>query len=1457
MMGSSPTRDVASGSLDMPEGTTIPWLIIGVGSSAGGLEACQKLLDAMPDVAACALVVVQHLEPHHDSLIADLLSTHTVMRVVEAEEGMLVEIGHLYVIPPGSYLTVRHGALHLSKPQATQGTRLAFDVFLHSLAEEYGPRAVAVVLSGTGTDGSAGLEAIKANGGWTLAQDPAEAKFDGMPKSAIATGRVDLVLPVAQIGEVIAERVRSADSSDGFAERPMSSVTEDDLQSVLALIEAKTGRNFSAYKPGTLARRLERRIGMAGLEAPSIESYIDRLNTDAGELDSLVDDLLIHVTRFFRDPEVFEHLAANVLPALIAAHPVGQPIRIWVAGCSTGEEAYSLVMLFFEALTTAKHPAKLQVFATDIDQKAITIARNGHYPADIADVVPLPRLDRFFTIEDNGYRVAAEMRDAIVFSVHDILTDPPFSRIDIVSCRNLLIYLGADAQEKALAVFRFALRLGGLLLLGSAESVGGSEDQFSEISKPAHLFKYTGRGTPRSGLPIGNGEALRVPSRPASERAVRPPAPLSVLCERLVIDAFAPAAVLINARQEVLYTLGPVDRYLRIAPGYPNADLMAMLSDELRMKVRSALLVFGESRTPTRAAGGRLAATRGGRRFDIDIRTLPTDGEEFTLVSFVEGPEEAISAPSLGAAPLADQSRLDELERELIATRTELSEALRNIERSEEEQKIINEEALAVNEEYQSTNEELVTSQEELQSLNEELVALNGQLQETLERQRTTSDDLQNVLYSTDAATIFLDTKLDIRFFTPATRSLFSIIATDVGRPLADLRSLAIDSTLSADAARVLETLTPIEREIEVESGLWFLRRILPYRTQTNGVEGVVITFADVTATRRAADELRAAKALAERANTAKSRFLAAASHDLRQPLQTLSLVHGLLTSKVSGEHAETLMARFDDALTSMSDMLNTLLDINQIEAGTVRVERKVFAVAELLDRLFSELTIQAKAKGLTFRYVPSTLWVESDPRLLEQMVRNLLMNALKYTKKGAVLLGCRRRGDCLTIDVCDTGIGIPPSELETIFEEYHQVDNGARQRSLGLGLGLSIVQRIGGLLGHPVRVRSKLGIGSLFSIEIPVHPRSPERALSAAFERSSLPFVRPASILLVEDDPDVCELLTQSLRSVGYRVAVAANGAAAANFIRSGSVRPELVVTDYNLPNGGTGVEVISDIRNQTHVRIPAIVLTGDISTQTLADIASHACIQLSKPVSLTALLAAIAQQLPAQGPTQSDDPPLAKLRRSSAGGPPIVFVIDDDDRVRNLIQTVLREAGHSVETFADGEAFLAEFRAEGQDCLLVDAYLPGMNGLDLLRQLQARGDAPAAIMITGGSDIQMAVQAMKAGALDFIEKPIGRDMLLSIVGHALGIAKDTERRATRLTAAAEHLVGLTSRQRQIMDLVLAGHPSKNIAVDLGISQRTVENHRAAIMRKTGARSLPELARLAVAAAAAPSLPR
>ncbi|HME84206.1 MAG TPA: PAS domain-containing protein, partial [Roseiarcus sp.] len=521
----------------------------------------------------------------------------------------------------------------------------------------------------------------------------------------------------------------------------------------------------------------------------------------------------------------------------------------------------------------------------------------------------------------------------------------------------------------------------------------------------------------------------------------------------------------------------------------------------------------------------------------------------------------------------------------------------------------INEEALSVNEEYQSTNEELLASKEELQSLNEELNALNSQLQETLERQRTTADDLQNVLYSTKVATIFLDARFNIRFFTPATRALFNVIPSDVGRPLTDLKSLAADDALLDNAETVFKSQTPLEREIQGQSGRWFVRRIMPYRASDDKTEGVVITYEDVTERRRTAEALSAAKRQAELASVAKSRFLAAASHDLRQPLQTLALLQGLLAKKVVGEKAQKLIGGIDEALGAMTGMLNTLLDINQIEVGAVKPEIADVPVNEVFDRLREELTYHAQAAGLALRVVPCALSVRSDRGLLEQMIRNLISNALKYTQRGRVLLGCRRRQGKLRIEIWDTGIGIPESELQAIFEEYHQVDNVARQRSHGLGLGLSIVKSLGELLGHPIRVRSLKGKGSVFSIEVPLQPSGhssgADRHPRASDDAPAQTATRTGAILIIEDDPEVREHLKLFLDEEGYAISTAVDGPAALEAVARGTMRPDLVLADYNLPNGINGVQVSEKLSQVLDRRIPFIILTGDISIETLRDIA------------------------------------------------------------------------------------------------------------------------------------------------------------------------------------------------------------------------------------------------------------
>ena len=1348
--------------------------IVAIGASAGGLDACRKLLDALPAVNGMAFIIVQHLDPSHDSMMVDLLAGHTQMPVLLATDGMKIEREHVYVIPPGVYLSVNEkGGLRLSKPLARHGARLPFDFLLNSLAREYGARAVCVVLSGTGADGSLGLRAVRETDGLVIAQDIREADYDGMPRSAIATGAVDLVLRTAKIAEALVARERGDHFGPKRPKSPALKSVEELLPDIIALLRTKTVHDFALYKHGTLERRVERRMALAGIKGAA--KYLALLLRDADERGQLSKDLLINVTGFFRDAAVFDFLAESVIPDLVRGHPLDRPLRIWVAGCSSGEETYSLAMLFREQIDASKREIKLQIFGTDVDPDAVANAREGLYPNSIEADVSTKRLAQFFTKEDRFYRISAGLRSSVVFTVHDVLADPPFARLDFVSCRNLLIYLLPEAQAKVISIIHFALREGGLLLVGEAETVGVADGRFAIISKPQRIYRRVGGARPGDfGLSSSAGDGSRLRTRPGPAAAPSGQIELAEFCRRMVLEAYGPAAVLINRKLECLYFHGPIDRYLKVVSGRPVNDVIAMAREGVRTKLRSAVQRALHENIQVVMPNGRTNGGPGPSSFSIVVIPAPRDREELLLVCFVEEPEPQVGRS--GSMAVADVPRVVELERELEATKTELQSALRNIEISSEEQMAINEEALSVNEEYQSTNEELLASKEELQSLNEELNALNSQLQETLERQRTTADDLQNVLYSTKVATIFLDTRFNIRFFTPATRALFNVIPSDVGRPLTDLKSLAADDGLLKDAKTVLRSQTPVEREIQGQSGGWFVRRIMPYRASDEKAEGVVITYEDVTERRGTAEALNAAKRQAELASVAKSRFLAAASHDLRQPLQTLALLQGLLAKKVIGEKAQKLVGGIDEALDAMTGMLNTLLDINQIEAGSVKPEKADFPVNDLFDRLRDELTYHAHAAGLALRVVPCELSIRSDRGLLEQMIRNLISNALKYTHSGKVLVGCRCRQGNLRIEIWDTGIGIPESELKAIFEEYHQVDNAARQRSRGLGLGLSIVKSLGELLGHPISVRSLHGKGSVFSIEVPL---TPSGAPSAPGDRSRPTDDAPAqtarrteAILIIEDDPEVREHLKLFLNEEGYAISTAVDGPVALEAVGRG-MRPDLVLADYNLPNGMNGVQVLQKLRQELDGQTPFIILTGDISTETLRDIALHDCVHLNKPVKLGELTGAI-EKLLAKMPNPHVAPPRQAAAALSVSGGPRIIVVDDDDLVREAIRAVLEDDGRVVETYPSCEAFLEGFRSDRSACLLIDAYLPAMSGLELLEKLHVDGHSLPAIMITGNADVPMAVKAMKAGALDFIEKPIGREELLASIGRALGLAHE-----------------------------------------------------------------------------------
>jgi len=1412
--------------------------VVGVGASAGGLEACQRFLAAMPHPASMAFILIQHLDPTHESLMVELLSKATTMPVAQATEGMVLRNDHLYVIPPGAYLSLRGGALHLSEPLAKRGTRLPFDFLLQSLAASVGSGAICVILSGSGTDGTIGLQAIKEAGGLVIAQSPDDAAYDGMPRSAIATGNVDMILPVEEIARELVrfrQRLDVLQSTTGAAR-------------IVALLRDKTVHDFTLYKSGTLERRIAHRMTLAGIPPEDFGRYFSILENDPKERAQLADDLLINVTSFFRDPKVFDVLASALIAEIVAAAG-DQAIRIWIAGCSTGEETYSLAMLFQEQILAARSMARLQIFASDVDEKAVAAAREGLYPAAIAQTVSAERLARFFVKQDAGYQVVPELRAAVVFAVQDVLADPPFSKLDFVSCRNLLIYLRPEAQAKVISIFHFALRQGGILLLGSAEAVSAQDARFSIVSKQARLYRKTGIASLDQKFSIPGGELIRMPPRPNTERAAAG-VDIAEFCKRLILERYAPAVILINERFECLYSAGPTGPYLRAVQGYPTQDLQAMIKPALRARLKSAVAKAAAENLKVTVPGGRAVHEGQPVHFNLEVTPVKKQNDRLFLICFAaharpEPPDQkaALAEPPRGSAKTA------ELEQELREARSEIATLSHSLELASQEQHAIHEEAMSVNEEFQSTNEELVTSKEELQSLNEELTVVNSQLQETLERSRTTSNDLQNVLYSTDVATLFLDEALNIRFFTPAAKALFTVIASDLGRPLSDLHSLAIDSALPADAMQVLKTFKPVERDVETQNGDWFNRRILPYRTHDESVAGVVITFTNITQRKKIRSALEAAQLAAERANTAKSRFMAAASHDLRQPLQTLTLLNALLAKITDGAPAKNLLSKMDETTNAMGEILNTLLDINQIEAGVVKPEMESFPINGLLRKLGEEFSFIAEARGLRLRTVPCSLHIDTDPKLLEQIIRNLLSNAVKYTKTGGIVLGCRRGQGTLRIEICDSGSGIPKSELGEIFDEYHQVDNAVRDSSRGLGLGLSIVQRLAGIIGHSVTVRSIFGRGSIFSIEAAISapmPSAPQAEQSAA----AAPAARIANILIIEDDPDIRRLLEMFLIEEGHVVAAAPDGDTAIKLVATKLIIPDLIIVDYNLPNAMNGLQVIATLRKRIAHPCPVIVCTGDISMETIRTIADHDCVHVSKPMKLMVLNEMIQRLIPALPPSQNRQNPAAIL--ATPPGRKTVYIIDDDAALRSAMAMIFEANGLHVESFGDCETFSEMPRNEADSCLLVDANLPGMSGLEMLQKLSASHSRLPAILMTGAGDVKMAVQAMKAGAFDFIEKPVNQSDLLQFVRRVFEQSQDEGAIAARRRHAAEQIAELTPRQRQVMDMVLAGHPSKNIAADLGISQRTVENHRAAIMERTHTRSIPALARLAMLASGA-----
>ena len=828
--------------------------IVGVGASAGGLEALEQFLGHAPAASGLAYVVVQHLDPTHKAMLTELLQRVTPMPVREAAAAMQVAPDAVYVIPPNTELTVVGGVLNLALPSQRRGMRLPIDVLLASLARDQGERAIGVVLSGMGSDGTLGLQAIKALGGLTLAQQPETAQFDSMPKSAIDAGCVDIVAAPAELVQRILQVAGTRQSSAAAA----TIDARDELEPILSLLRDRSKHDFSQYKPTTLRRRIERRIGVHGLKSEA--GYADYLRGNPMELDLLFKELLIGVTSFFRDPLVWKELSETVLPELLKKAGAGAHLRAWVVGCSSGEEAYSLAISFHEVAEQLfpQDPPKLQIFATDISADAINLARRGCYPPNVASDVGADRMARFFTRSSETVLVAKHIREMVLFAQQDVLLDPPFTRLDFLSCRNLMIYFSASLQRRLIPLFHYSLRPGGVLLLGGSETVGRNQLLFTPLSLKSRFYQRSESDVAVGPVdfPVRRHVPARTPTQESNvPQTIRPPGNLQSLADQVVLQEFAPATVLVSPQGDIVYISGRTGKYLEPAAGKANWNIHVMARSGLRSQLAGALRLAPQSQEAIELRGLKIDDDPQ-PMVDVSVKLMrePKGLQGMILIVFREAAVRSRGARGRGNAGAIDPALADDLARsqaEIAALRQEMCA-------SEEELQAANEELQSTNEELQSANEELTTSKEEAQSMNEELQTINSELQSKLDDLALAQSDMQNLLNSTAIATLFLDSALNVRRFTEQMTRIIHLREGDVGRPLSELASKLIYPELNEDARQTLRTLAFSEKQVTTTDGLWYSVRVMPYRTLANAIQGVVITFVDITATKELESRLRA-----------------------------------------------------------------------------------------------------------------------------------------------------------------------------------------------------------------------------------------------------------------------------------------------------------------------------------------------------------------------------------------------------------------------------------------------------------------------------------------------------------------------------------------------------------------------------------------------------------------------
>ena len=1056
--------------------------IVAVGASAGGFDALVEFLHVLPPNSGLSFIILQHLSPSPRSLSAELFSRHTTMRVSVAEEGMRLEANCVYTTPADRDIGVKGGRIRLSGPSESRGHRLPVDQLFRSLGQDQRERAVGIILSGTGSDGSLGLKEIIANGGIVLVQAPETAQFDGMPRSALATGLVSYVLPIPKMARILVNYARHAyvRAPNRFSSRPRES---NPIHKILKLVEVGHGQSFSGYKQAMLLRRIERRMGLLNIE--KLDDYAKRLMRDATEVTALRKDLLIGVTEFFRDPQAWKALDTDVLRPLIAAKKPGEPIRAWVAGAGTGEEAYTLAILILARLRNLRKRCAVQIFATDANTDSLNYARAGCYPAGIAKQISAGLLKRYLQRikGDHHYQVTPEVRESVIFGEHDLLADPPYSRLDLVTCRNLLIYIEPVTQERILLLCHFALRPGGYLFLGSAETVGVLEKIFKIISRKWHIYQRIGTTLREQFDWQLVAPKLRPPSvirEPLTETGRA--ALFANLTRNALFERFAPAAVLVDARFEVLSSTGAVERFLLPARSSDKSSLLPRLPKSIRTQLPGAIRRIQRTEHPVLLSGSTRSKSGG-----TDVEILPVrnaSGEKEGLrylVAFQQTPLKTTVAKTRAAH--------SQLQQELRTTQGDLQSAVSQLKSSNEELRASHEETMSINEELQSMNEELESSKEELQSVNEELNTVNTQLQSKVGELEVANTDLRNLLASNEVATVCLDRALRIKWFTPAAHRLFNLLQSDVGRPVADLSLTALDSTLIQHSRLVLQNQGSESHEFE-RNGV-YLRRIVPYRAEGTQIAGVVITFTDITEAKRAAqEEIKARAALNElleervRKRTEELARLARALAlaEVRERQAIARDLHDGLGQELNAASIKLDALRGSHETTRLHPALD---EIARLLEGVVREMRSLTAQLNppVLEQLGLVAAIEWLSEEMRKTYQLEVL-LEDDMKpkpldsvaasILFRAVRELLINVARHANvKVAQVATCSADG-YLTVNVTDHGVGFALS---------------GKDAGLPPGLGLAAMRERIAHIGGTLNMESERNGGTTATIQVPMSP--------------------------------------------------------------------------------------------------------------------------------------------------------------------------------------------------------------------------------------------------------------------------------------------------------------------------------------------------------------------------------